>query len=159
MAKDAVPQQKWSPVISPAVAAVLIAAVVVFIIRISLPSLGPSPGFVMNEMKAAAALRTIGSAQHLYFARHKTFATLDQLLAVHSIDVQFAKATTPENAMNGYYFRIEPGKDEWSGVALPAQPGVTGRRSFYVDHMAVIRHAKCESADDPPAGPGSPELD
>jgi hypothetical protein len=113
----------------------------------------------MNETKAAAALRTIGSAQLLYHARHKAYATLDQLLAVHSIDISLAKATTPENARDGYYFRMEPGKDEWSGVALPAQPGITGRRSFYVDQMAVVRQAKCESAADPPADPASPEMD
>jgi hypothetical protein len=113
----------------------------------------------MNETSAVAALRTIGSAQHLYHARYKTYTTLDLLHAAHAIRPELAKATTPEGAKDGYYFRVTPGDDQWSGVALPAQPGKTGKRSFYMDHMAVVRQAKCESAADPPAGPGSPELD
>ena len=159
MSKENVPHQQWAPMVSPAVVAVLIAAVAVFVIRITIPNLFSPPEYAVNETKAIEALRTLGSAQHLYHARYKVYTTLEVLHSVHAIDLALAKATTPENAKDGYYFRIEPGKDQWKGVALPAQPGKTGKRSFYMDHMAVIRQAKCESTEDPPANPTSPEVD
>ena len=159
LAKENAPHPQWAPTVSPAVVAVLIAAVAVFVIRITIPNLFTPPVYAVNETRAIAALRTIGSAQHLYHARYKVYTTLKVLHSVHSIDLALAKATTPETAKDGYYFRIKTGKDQWKGVALPAQPGKTGKRSFYTDHMAVIHQAKCESPDDPPADPTSPEVD
>ena len=159
MAKENIPHPQWAPMVSPAVVAVLIAAVAVFVIRITIPNLFTQPEHAANETKAIEALRTIGSAQHLYHARNKVYTTLEVLHSVHAIDLALAKATTPVSAKDGYYFRIKPGKDQWKGVALPAEPGKTGKRSFYMDHMAVIHQAKCESPDDPPAGPTSPEVD
>lgn len=159
MTQETQPRQHWSPVISPAVAAVLLAAVAVFVLRIIIPDLMPPPEFAMNETKAAASLRTICNAQLLYHTRYKTFGTLPDLHAEHAIGAELSKATAPENAREGYYFKVEPGRDQWSCVALPAEPGRTGRRSFYMSHMAVVHQAKCESPDDPPAGPDSPELE
>ncbi len=152
-------QRKSGSKVIPVIAVIVIVAVIVFIIYISLPSLGPAPEFARNETSAVASLRTICNAQHLYHARYETYTTLELLLAAHTIRPELAKATAPASAKNGYYFKVTQEKEQWSCVALPAQPGESGRRSFYMDHMAVVRYAKCESAADPPAGPGSPEMD
>jgi hypothetical protein len=147
------------PNVNPVVAVVIIIALIVFIVYISLPRLGPTPRFAINETQAVAALRTICNAQHLYHTRYKTYTTLELLLTEDAIRPELAKAVNPECAKNGYYFKVTLGEDQWSCVALPAKPGKSGKRSFFTDNTAVVRQAKCESAADPPAGPDSLTMD
>jgi len=67
---------------------------------------------------------------------------------------------TDKEAYNGYKFKLAVGenRENWSCVAVPVEPGVTGTRTFYVDQLAVIRFKPCTNKSDRPAGPNSPPL-
>jgi predicted RNA-binding Zn-ribbon protein involved in translation (DUF1610 family) len=117
-----------------------------------------------NEASAISVLRTLSSAQELYCTRYGYYATLPQLANANMIDTVLANATTPQRAKYGYYFQltlvfkaagVSVTQTGWQCTALPAEPGVTGTRSFFIDETGVIYFAPCESSSDPPASPGT----
>jgi len=108
------------------------------------------------EAAAISALRTLSSAQELYNTRWSKYGNMTELHKADTIDAVLAEATTPEHSKSGYYFRMSPGEDGWSCVALPAEPGYTGERSFFIDETGEIREEPCMSKSDPPANRNSP---
>lgn len=115
-------------------------------------------GDASNEAAAIANLRTISSAEELYRFTHDRYGTFKELLGEEMLDEKLAEATSPRQAKAGYYYRLTLTKDGWYCVASPARPGKTGTRSFWINQTGEERWSKCESKDDPPAGPDSKKL-
>jgi hypothetical protein len=131
----------------------LAALVLVFI-----PRMGPPPRWHTSEALAISTLRTISSAQELYKTRFERYASLSELGKAKMIDRVLVEAASPEHPKTGYYFILKHGGSNWSCIALPVRPGDSGNRSFHIDETGRIRFEKCESEQDRPAGPDSPEL-
>ena len=67
------------------------------------------------------------------------YGTLDQLGSAQLVDSVLANGTK-----QGYHFSVRSGPDvelEWSASAVPAVPGTTGSRCFYVDQSGLIYYA------------------
>ena len=139
--------------------AIPVIVIAVILLAVYLPPLfesGPSPA---NEAAAISALRTLSSAQELFNTRYGTYGDMDGLYQANMIDVRTAQATEDGVPKSGYVFIVQfSGSSSWTGIALPADPGVTGSRSFFIDETGVIRAETCESWNDQPAGPNSPPL-
>jgi ribosomal protein S27E len=111
-----------------------------------------------NEASAISALRTLSSCQALHVTRYGNYATMSQLAGLGFIDPSLARATSPFGAKSGYYFTITVSQNGWDCTAMPAKPGETGCRSFYIATDGVIYHAPCLSENDPPAPAGRTPL-
>jgi len=102
-----------------------------------------------NEACAIAALRTMSSAEELYFNRYKTYATLSQLAAtgVDMIDGITAAAIDPQHEKGGYYYILTVGHDgkTWCCIARPAAWGKTGQRNFWVFADGAIYYSTKEN--------------
>jgi hypothetical protein len=120
-----------------------------------------------NELDAIEALRAISRAQEYYHSRYSAYGDLLELrrysigedapsysLMPHDL----SQASTPEQALKGFYFIVKAGTSNWSAVAKPAIPGRTGRVSFYVDDTGVVRFRFFRGEDDLPARSDSPVL-
>ncbi|MGE3163755.1 MAG: type IV pilin protein [Planctomycetota bacterium] len=96
-----------------------------------------------NEASAISALRTINSAQEMYHARVGRFGTVSDLTASGYLD------TTFDAARSGYVFSDDdvPDRAGWSITAIPAEPGTSGDRHFYIDTSGVIRFEEGALAD------------
>jgi len=139
---------------------IFVALAIAVIIAIALPGLIPSE-IAANETIAVRNLRAISSSQQSYRAKYGSYGAMAQLADEGDLDGEIARATSPERANRGYCFRPTVGEDgwSWSCVAMPAEPGVTGARSFYTDETGIIRYRSCESTQDPPADGTSPEIE
>jgi ribosomal protein S27E len=134
-------------------------AVVVILLVVYLPSAFTSNPSPANEASAISALRTLSSAQELFCTRYGTYGDLDDVYQANMIDVRLAQATEDGVPKSGYVFVVESsGSSSWTGIAFPAEPGVTGGRSFFIDETGVIRWEPCRSWSDQRAGPNSPPL-
>jgi len=130
---------------------------IAIIAAIAIPNLLESKT-AANEAYAISRLRTISAAQELFYARYERYGTLDELDTANMVDSVLARAIIPEKAASGYYYRLSVGQEEWSCTALPARPGRTGTRSFFIDETGVIYFSRCNSTSDPPADVDSPVL-
>lgn len=97
-----------------------------------------------NEASAISALRTINSAQEMYHARLGRFGTVSDLTTAGYLDTSF------DTGRSGYVFSDEaaPDRATWSITAIPANPGTTGDRHFYIDSSGVIRFEEGVVADE-----------
>jgi len=130
------------------------AGALILLISLLLVSYALRRQYEANEASAIAVLRTISSAQELFNVRYGRYApTLAALANVSMLDPVTANATFRQRPKAGYYFILNITPTGWECVAMPAQPGRTGTRSFYIHQDGVIYHAPCMSEDDPPASP------
>ena len=104
-------------------------------------------------------LRTLCSAEEFFYAKFDRYGTLDELLREDMLDFSLARATKAENASNGYYFRLTVENEKWSCVAMPAEPGKTGGRSFFINETGGMTFKACNSNNDAPADIDSSPLD
>lgn len=102
-----------------------------------------------NEASAIASLRTITSAQFVYWTDGRTefAATLADLAAEGHVDPSLGSGEK-----DGYLFSVKGAADTFTVRANPVS-GLTGSRYFFTDESGVIR-----SAQGGEAGPGSPAL-
>jgi hypothetical protein len=112
-----------------------------------------------TEILAISTLRTMASAQSIFADRYDRFATLGELANAQLIDQNLAKAVSPETARSGYCYKLTAKGDMWSVLAMPAEPGVSGTRSFYIDGTGILREAPCMSTTDVPATVASSVLE
>ncbi len=124
----------------------IVVAIILIIAAIAVPNLMRSR-MSANEASAVGSVRTIISAENLYFNANNTYADLPTLAtdaAGNLIDNQLANtsATAPKS---GYIFAAQAGS---SGsflstfvVGAAAQSSSTGTREFCSDQRAVIRIA------------------
>lgn len=154
------PQQKGLS--TGAIVAIVIAGLVVvgvpilgIVAAIAIPSLLKARE-AANESAAIGTVRTIGSAEALYAARHATsggsvrYAPLDELARGGLVDQELAKSPL----RNGYYFTVALSDDrtEFEVWADPASER-PGQRHFYLGSDNELRVEEGR-----PAGPDSPTL-
>ena len=139
----------WVILIIVVVAGIPILAIIA---AIAIPNLLASKQ-AANEASAIASLRRLSAAQELYVTRYGEFGHLENLGNVKFIDSILAQATHPGSPKSGYYFKVEvePRDISWSCVALPALPGSSGSRSFYISRDGVITYTEYTSMNDMPA--------
>jgi type IV pilus assembly protein PilA len=138
----------------------IVVAIILIIAAIAVPNFMRSK-MVANESSAAAALRSITSAEVTYATAYPSIgysAALGDLggtgasCAVATgatqtnaclIDNVLALAASPATAKSGYYFTYAPGAvagTAFTVQAPPSIPGITGRRYFFTDQSGVIRY-------------------
>lgn len=150
-------RQKPSPVVRLEFILVL-AFLFLAIFWMSWPRFGVHPPGADNESSAISTLRTLSSVQSQYEYKYGRYAALSELCNAGLIDGNLVTAITPDQARWGYYYVVFRGKDCWSVVAAPAEPGKSGRRSFYMDSTGVIHYAGCATENAAVAGPDSPRI-
>jgi len=94
-----------------------------------------------NQGSAVASMRTIGSGWLLYRSTKGT----GPLSLKEMLDDDILSPELASGIRSGYRFTFKPGKDpslEFSATAQPLEPGKTGRRSYYVDEMQVVRFSE-----------------
>jgi len=98
-----------------------------------------------NEAGAISMLRTINSAQELYYSRNEYLGGLEELERAKVIDSVLASATRPESAKSGYYYRLTIGQDRatWTCIARPSKWHTDGRRNFMITEEGIIFY-NCE---------------
>ncbi|HJQ67507.1 MAG TPA: hypothetical protein VKA70_00935 [Blastocatellia bacterium] len=96
---------------------------------------------VANELAAMSRLQSIAKAEALYrLEAGDSYATLDELTKRKLI------RDPAQGKLTGYSFdvRVKPGGFE--ATAVPLQPGISGKRSFYIDETNVLRGANKQGA-------------
>ncbi len=106
-----------------------------------------------NETTAIAALRSIASAQSLYFVSHSSeYGTFEQLTQGGNLDARF-KGDQP--VVGGYVFSMSVSPGSYTVTADPKQgvaAGSTGGRHFFMDSSDNAIHfnlTKPATASDP----------
>lgn len=115
------------------------------------------PAWRMNETTALVRLFLIHTAQETYYQEWGVYCGWDIAMDDES-EPALLEVTAPERAVDGYYyvFRLEEGS--WSCVAMPAEPGISGKNSYFIDKACEPRYAPCASPDDPPADGASERI-
>ncbi|MEK6321783.1 MAG: hypothetical protein AABN33_08870 [Acidobacteriota bacterium] len=103
-----------------------------------------------NETAAMARLRAIAAAEARYQVESEgEYGTLDQL-------IQKGYVRDPSSGkLTGYRFEVQVKRGGFQATAVPEKPGITGKRSFYVDETNVIHAADKRGA---PATESDPEV-
>jgi len=86
-----------------------------------------------NEMAVIARLRSISSAETLYYAESGKYTTLDDLLSKQYL------SDPSQGKLQGYRIEVSLKPDGFAATAVPNKYGVTGKRSFYLDQTNVLR--------------------
>ncbi len=136
---------------------------ILFILGAAFIAYNALPGFVysrraVNEKGAIKVLRAIRDGQVKHIDQFDRYGTLVELLTAGMIDEETYQAAFRLAAKTGYYFNLELKNGKWACTAMPVKPGVSARKSFYIDETGIIRHACCETDKDEPAGPESTVL-
>jgi Tfp pilus assembly protein PilE len=118
---------------------VLIFLILAVIAAIAIPNLVETKR-QPSRAASISAMRTISSAQELFYKRHGMYATFEQLRAVNMLDSVLASATTPASAKSGYYFTmtISPDGTKWSCVMRPAVWPGGYHKNFMVNETGVL---------------------
>lgn len=155
----------------------IVVAIVAIIAAIGIPNLLESRKLA-NEAAAIQALRSVHSAQTLFYERdldkngvHDYATAIGMLRSVLPEELFRTEVGKP---YNGYDFalldpqrQVDP-EHEWGAVAAPARMGWTGDRSFFIDETGVIRYATVfgvfadvngDGIPDDINGDGIPDLD
>ena len=95
-----------------------------------------------NESGARVNLKSYASAQIVYKLRNQKYAQdLKKLSESAGLQEALAKATSPDNGIEGYYFIIrkvaDPAKS-FGLYAVPVKHGTTGNTTFYIGEDGVI---------------------
>ncbi len=102
-----------------------------------------------QERAAIAGVRSVYEAETIYHARFSTFGTLEQLIGQNTISSVF-----DDGEHLGYSFSVPSASQvHVEIVAIPDNPGITGRKGLYVDESGVIRYSpdgSVPTAESPP---------
>ena len=95
-----------------------------------------------NETAALARLRSVVQAERRFqIESGGEYGTLDQL-------IQKGYLNEPsQGKLTGYRFDVKVKPGGFEATAVPEKFGVTGRRSFYVDELNVVRGADKKGAE------------
>lgn len=86
-----------------------------------------------NETAVIARLRSVVTAEENYKNEFRRYGTLEQLMEKNML------GDPSKGKLAGYKIEIEVRPNGFQATATPTEYGVTGRRSFYVDHTGMIR--------------------
>ena len=90
---------------------------------------GNGPLMAANEASAVMSLRTIASTETRQQAATGSYGTLKQIADSQGLEPHLA-----EGEKGGYKFEVRvTGDASYEATAVPAQYGITGRRSFYLN--------------------------
>jgi hypothetical protein len=124
--------------------------VIAILASISMLILGLNPKRAANEAAAIAAVRSLVTAEKVYWTTAGRFAygDLGELGAEGLIDSVLASGTR-----QGYTFSVSKGQNSFTVTASPVS-AQTGTRSFFADDTGVIRcrPGPGAGATDPPIG-------
>ncbi len=148
------PKKPLSTCVILLIVAVAVVPFIAIVAAIAIPNLLASKKTV-NEVAAVSTLRTLSFAQEVFVTKYSRYGSFDELQGMGVIDMSLAQATTPERAKSGYCYALKAGEDAWSCTAVPAVPGTTGRKSYYIDQSGVIRSSIMTSSYDEPADENS----
>jgi type II secretory pathway pseudopilin PulG len=145
----------------PALAGIILGALGIVMIpimaAIAIPTLLESRK-TANEAMAVSSLRALSSAQELYYTRHASYGSMEDLLQKTLVDMRLGKATPGGTPRSGYFFTVRAKEHEWSATAVPSHPGATGGRSFFIDQTGIIYYKPCKTPNDTPASSADPPL-
>ena len=122
----------------------IVISVISIIAALAVPSLTGSK-MAANETVAITYMRSWTAAQENYFLRYGVYADADNQLFNEGLIHGKAPADS-----HGYTFAIDnpPGSTTtWWGTGWPDNPGVTGRRFFFIDSTGVIRYSTSGQAN------------
>ncbi len=103
-----------------------------------------------NEIAAMARLRSIATAEAVYYAEGDgSYATLEELLERGLMHDPMS------GRLRGYRIDLQVKSNGFEATAVPEKYRVTGRRSFYIDETGVMRAADKEGE---PAVRSDPEI-
>ena len=111
---------------------------------------------VSNEYQAIMSLNVIKSAEDTHKSKYSSYATMEQLALKKLISAELANATTPETALNGFYYQLQATYAKWSCTVIPVEPGVSGVNSYHIDQTGTVRFKQMTNKYDSPADANSP---
>ncbi|MFA5039125.1 MAG: hypothetical protein WC732_05530 [Candidatus Omnitrophota bacterium] len=123
----------------------VIIAVIIVIGAIGIPGLMRSR-VNANEASAVAALKTLSAASVTYRAAHTSYPSkLSELYQEGG--AQYIDSILASGSRQGYNYTLSGDEDGFNLTAVPAKPGITGTRYFFVDTDGVIRSSTGGPAD------------
>jgi hypothetical protein len=94
-----------------------------------------------NEIAAMARLRSIATAEALYMVESgDRYATLEELTKKGLVN------DPARGKLTGYSFEVRVKAGGFEATAVPVEPGISGKRSFYIDETNVLRGAERQGA-------------
>lgn len=98
-----------------------------------------------NTVQAMNDVRAIRDAERLYFRRHGTYASMQQLAASRP-DAVLGELADGEHA--GHRLQLDLREDGFVLIVRPLQYGKTGLRSLYLDESGQIRETWSDAVPD-----------
>ncbi len=148
MSQEVQSSSKWRWLFSPYTIAivVLVMALVVCLYVLHKQPEWRKARMERNGWNSVDILACIWVAQQHYVAQYGAFGSMEQLLEAKTIEPEIANATTPEQAIDGYYFAVNTTEIRgwWYGVSQPKIWGVTGERNYYIGADAYLRWSKTQ---------------
>lgn len=135
----------------------IVVAIILIIAAIAIPNLLRSK-MAANESSAVGSLRTMNTSSVAFSTTYGNYPTklsdLGPSTAPTSTAADLIDSALVTGSKSGYTFTFSAGTpyQQYSIVASPTTPGVTGQRYFYTDQSGVIRYnlsATASSADSP----------
>ena len=94
-----------------------------------------------NELAAMTRLRSVANAEAMYFVESgDKYASLDELINKHLVN------DPARGKLTGYNIEVRVKTGGFEATAVPVQPGISGKRSFYIDETNVLRGAEKQGA-------------
>jgi type II secretory pathway pseudopilin PulG len=150
---------KWLIVLIGVIVAIVVVAFTGILISITIPSWRKSVR-AGNEAATVNNMRTIINDEQIYYLEHRSYGTLEQLIAGGMLDSRF-NSNPP--IVNGYVFtlKVAPStRDQTTSFTLSADPQIeygfnaTGTNHFYVDSTDSLIHVN----DAQPATAADPQI-
>lgn len=115
----------------------IVAAIIVVLAAIAIPNL-LRPRLSANESSALASLRIISTSCESFRAMNYTYP--QDLAALTSANPPYIDANLGAGTRQGYNFTYTlVNANQYTCVASPATPNITGIRIFFVDESGVLR--------------------
>ena len=116
----------------------IVVAIIILLAAIAIPNLLRAR-LNANEAAAIGALRTLSTACESYRAAQTTPAYPDALTTLSGATPPYIDSTLCGGAKQGYNFTYtRSSNNQYTIVASPATPGVTGNRTFTLGEQGVI---------------------
>jgi type IV pilus assembly protein PilA len=118
----------------------IVVAIIVLLAAIAIPNLLRAR-LSANEATTIAAMRTLSTAMESYRAAQSppSYPTGTALTALNASNPPYIDSVLAGGNKSGYSFAFNGAQYNYTVIATPAQPNVTGVRNFFVDQSGVVR--------------------
>ena len=120
----------------------IVVAIIALLAAIAIPNLLRARANA-NEAAAVSAVKTLATAAISFRSVNNAYPSNIIALGPGNATPSYIDAIlgcdTTECLKQGYSFSLTGGTNTFSAIALPAGPGTTGSRSFFVDETGVIK--------------------